>query len=134
MNKCYSIASVVLLALNFETAHAYGGDHSSGSSCKKPVFSQFQPAVNKYLQSFTEFSFIASENTIPTSIVVNVSFGEHKFHFTAKELVIKPLKNGHLAVKGKMERPLEHGFARVSMTAHSKPGCEHSEGYLVRIY
>lgn len=134
MNKWQGIACAVLLGLNTGTAQAYGGDHGSGGSCKKPVFYRFQPAVNKYLQSFSEFSFEASDNTSPISITVNISFGEFKRQFNARELDIKPIKNGHFEVKGKLERPLERGFVRVTLTAHSKPGCEHSEGYLLRIY
>jgi hypothetical protein len=136
MNKWYSMAVAALLGLNLNVAQAYNGEHSTGSSCKKPIFSQFQPAVNKYLQSFSEFSFVVSDNTSPTSIVVNITFGESevKYQYTSKQLSITPAKNGHLLVKGKIERPMEHGFVRISTTAHSKPGCEHTEGYLIRIY
>jgi len=134
MLHCNRLAAALILSLGFNTAHAYGGNHSTGSSCEKPIFSAFQPAVNKYLQSFTEFSFVTSANTVPTSIGVTISVGENKIHYSAKELQIKPLKNGHLVVKGKLDRPLEFGFARLSVTAHSKPGCETTEGYLIRIH
>jgi hypothetical protein len=136
MKKWFLSAATVLLSLNLNTAQAIGGEHSTGSSCVKPIFSQIQPALNKYLQSFSEFSFVTTENTSPTSIVVTVTFGESdiKYIFTSKELSIKALKNGHLIVKGKIDRPMEHGFVRLSMSAHSKPGCEHTEGYLLRVY
>ena len=136
MNKWYSIAATVLFSLNLSTAQAMGGEHSTGESCEKPGFSKFQPPLNKYLQSFSDFSFIATANTAPSSIIVNVTFGESdiKYRFTEKELNITTLKNGHLVVKGKIDRPMEHGFVRISAYAHSKPGFEHTEGYLLRVY
>ena len=133
MINSFRIGAAILLCLGLNVAHAYGGNQSSGH-CDKPVYYDFQPAVNKYLQSFSEFSFVVSGNTVPNSIEVNISFGENKFHFGHKDLQITPLKNGRLAVSGKMDRPVGHGFARLSVTAHSKPGCELTDGYLVRIY
>lgn len=133
MTTRYTIVAAILFSLSANVVHAYGSNQSS-SHCDKPIFSEFQPATNKYTQSFSEFSLLASSNTSPTSISVNVSAGDIKYHFTAKELQIKPSKNGHLEVKGKLVRPIEHGFARVSVTAHSKPGCDKTDGYLVRIH
>ena len=133
MTTFCKVSAIILLGLSVNTAHAYGSNHGSGH-CDKPVFSEFQPAVNKYLQSFSEFSFVASSNTSPTSINVNVSVGDNKYHFTSKELQITPQKSGRLEVKGKMDRPVEHGFARLSVTAHSKPGCENTDGLLIRIH
>lgn len=129
-----SIKTVTALALGLAVgdALAYGSSSSSGH-CDKPIFSEFQPAPNKYLQSFTEFSFIASSNTTTTSIVANISAGSIQYHLSAKELKFFPLKNGQTEVRGKLPRPIEHGFARLSVTAHSKPGCEKTDGYLLRI-
>lgn len=132
MKTLYIASIAILLCLQFETAFAYGSS-SSSSSCKKPSFSEFKPAANKYLQSFREFSFTASANTSPNSIEVNISAGGIKEHFTAKQLEITPQTNGQLGVKGKLNKPFQHGFARISVTAHSKPGCDHSDGYLLRV-
>lgn len=132
MTLLRSIAAVGILTLSVNSAYAY--NKSAGSShCDKPIFTDFQPAPNKYLQSFNEFSVLASANTTATSIEATVSSGPNKYHFTHKELKIEPQKNGRFEVSGKLSRPLEHGFARVSFTANSKPGCEHTEGYLLRI-
>lgn len=126
------IAVVGIMTLSANSAYAY--NKSAGSShCDKPIFTDFQPAPNKYLQSFNEFSVLASANTTAASIEATVSSGSNKYHFTHKELKIEPQKSGRFEVSGKLPRPLEHGFARVSFTAHSKPGCEHTEGYLLRI-
>ena len=134
MTDRYRIAIAVLLGLNVNVAYAYNSGQGASSSCVKPTYSEFQPAPNKYIQSFNEFSLQVSANTVPTSINVNVSSGNLKFHFTSKELQIAPLKNGHLEVKGKLNRPIEHGFVRVSITSHVKQGCDITEGYLLRIY
>lgn len=133
MNTFLRIAFTALWVLSSDAALAYGSGQSS-QHCDKPVFSEFQPATNKYLQSFTEFSLTASSNTTPTSIEMNVSAGEIKYHFSGKELQITPQPSGRLSVAGKLPRPVEKGFARVSVTAHSKPGCEKTDGYLVRIH
>ena len=133
MKSPYRIVALLLLSLSVNNAHAYNKNQGS-SSCEKPIFSEYQPAGNKYTQSFGSFSFIASSNTAPGSITVNVSAGENKFHFDAKALEIVQEKSGKFKVNGKLLRPIEHGFARVSITAHSKPGCEHTDGYLIRIH
>lgn len=132
MNRLFRIAIAGALCVGVTSAHAYGSGPSSGH-CEKPVFSEFQPATNKYIQSLSEFSMVASSNTTPTSIEVNVSAGQNKYHFSHKELEIKPEANGRLGISGKLPRPLGHGFVRISVTAHSKPGCEKTDGYLVRI-
>lgn len=124
------LASVLLLTSS--SAFAYGSS-SGSSSCDKPVFSEFQPAANKYTQSLGEFSFMASSNTTPSSVHVTVSLGENQLHFGPKDLDIEVQKSGRLEVKGKLERPIQQGFARISVTAHSKPNCEKTDGFLVRI-
>lgn len=124
--------AALLLSLHFDAAFAYGSS-SSSSSCDKPSYSDFKPSANKYLQSFREFSFVASSNTSPSSIEVNISAGSLKQHFSAKELEITPQKSGRLDVKGKLDKPYQHGFARISVTAHSKPGCEKTDGYLIKV-
>lgn len=114
-------------------AMAYGNS-SSGHHCDKPRFSSFQPAPNKYTQSFNEFSFEASANTVPTSIVVTVSVNGKQRQWKANELEIDELRSGRLEVTGKIRPALEGGFARVSIVAHSKPGCEEHDGFLVRVH
>lgn len=133
MSTFLRIAISSLLMLSTDAALAYGSGQSS-QHCDKPAFSEFQPATNKYLQSFTEFSLVASSHTTPASIEVNVSAGDLKYHFSAKELQIAQQPSGRILVSGKLPRPIEKGFARVSITAHSKPGCEKTDGYLVRIH
>ncbi len=133
MTRLFQISATLCLSLSLSIAHAYNSNQSA-SHCEKPIFSDFQPATNKYTQSFTEFAFVASSNTTSTSITVNVSAGNINYHFTPKELQITPRRSGQLEVKAKLPRAIEHGFARVSVTAHSKVGCEKIDGYLVRIH
>lgn len=133
MSKSNILAVVGLFALTAATAHAYGNNPGSGHHCDKPQFSDFQPAANKYLQSFNEFSFIASANTAPTSLEATVSAAGSKFHFTHKDLKIEPMKSGRFEVTGRLPKPLGHGFIRLDYKAHSKPGCETTSGYLLRI-
>lgn len=132
MKTFYIAITALLLSLQFDAAFAYGSS-SSSSSCKKPTFSEFKPSANKYLQSFREFSFSASSNTSPNSIEVSISAGSTKEHFTSKQLDITEQASGRLEVKGKLDKPFQHGFVRISVKAHSKPGCDQSDGYLIRV-
>lgn len=134
MNPLYRLSTVLLLSLPFSVAQANTNGHNT-HNCDRPAFSEFQPATNKYLQSFNEFSLTASANTTPASIAITVTAaGEVKYHFSAKNLQITPQQNGRLAIKGKLDKAVEQGFARLSITAHSKPNCEKTEGYLIRIH
>jgi len=72
---------------------------------------------------------MASSNTVPSSVHVKVSFGDRVIEFGPHDLEIKTQKSGRLEISGKLERPLEHGFVRISVTAHSKPTCEKTDGF-----
>ena len=132
MKTLYLSGLAILFCLQLETAFAYGSS-SSSSSCKKPSFSEFKPAANESLQSFREFSFVASSNTSVNSIEVSISAGSTKEHFTAKQLEITEQSSGRLKVKGKPSNPFQPGFVRINVKAHSKPGCNHSDGVLIRV-
>ncbi|MGY6275684.1 hypothetical protein [Methylomonas sp. MgM2] len=132
MKSHHLLSAILLLFANVDAVYAYGSS-SSSNTCHKPTFSEFQPAANKYLQSFRAFSFVASSNTTASSIEVTVSTGKIKHHFTAKELEITPRRSGQLEVKGKLNRDFQHGFVRISASAHSKPDCKNSDGYLIRV-
>lgn len=132
MHTLFKIAIISGLMLGTASAYAYSSSPSS-SHCEKPAFSEFQPAANKYLQSLSEFSFTATSHTTAASIEVSVTAGPIKYHLTHKDLDIDTQKSGRLSVSGKLPRPIEKGFARINITAHSKPGCEKTDGYLVRI-
>ncbi len=130
--KIRILGAVALLLSGVQSAHAYNSGQSSGH-CDKPVFSDFQPAVNKYTQSLSEFSMTASSNTVPSSVHVKLHYGEREFNFGPHDLEIEVQKSGRLEISGKLERPIEHGFVRISITGHSKPSCEKTDGFLVRI-
>lgn len=132
MNTLTRLTVAACCVFSLSSAHAYNSGQGS-SSCDKPIFSEFQPAANKYTQSLSEFSMMASANTVPSSVHVTITYGQNQFDFPAKELDITVQKSGRLEIKGKLDRPLEHGFARISVTAHSKPNCEKTDGFLVRI-
>lgn len=132
MKPQFLTIAVILLSLPMDYALAYGNS-SSSSSCAKPSYSEFNPTANESLQSLSEFSFVVSSNTTASSIEVNISAGSFKKHFSAKELDITQQRSGRLTVKGKLDKPLEQGYARISVTAHSKPGCEKTDGYLIKL-
>jgi hypothetical protein len=133
MPRNLRIVTALSLMFSVNFAYAYGSG-SSSTHCDKPVFSDFKPAANKYLQSFDEFSVVASGNTTATSIVVDLGLGENKIHFSNHDLEITTRKTGQHDIKGRLERPISGGFVRFSVTAHSKPGCEKTDGVLIRIH
>jgi hypothetical protein len=133
MNYRAGFNYAVLLSLTLCAPAVYAA-HEETDNCEKPMFSEFKPSPNKYNQSFTDFSFLASGNTTSDTLSVDVTVGKSKFHFSAKDLTISLRSTGQLAVKGRLLRPVEHGFARVNMTAESVPGCVKSDGYFVRVH
>jgi hypothetical protein len=131
MKKLLHSAIVGLLAVYGACAYA---DNTAGHHCDRPKFTNFEPPMNKYTQSFGEFSFEASANTVPASIVVTVTVGGKQRQWTAKDLDIDELRSGRWEITGKIYPPVGSGFARVDVQAHSKPGCEHHDGFLVRVH
>jgi hypothetical protein len=126
-------AVALLLGFGWSTAQAYNSNQSS-HSCDKPMYFDYQPSPSKYNQSFSEFSFVASSNTNPHSINVEISVGGGKILFTPQDLIITNRANGQFEVHGKLDRAMEHGFARINITSHSKPNCEKTDGFLVRVH
>ena len=122
------------LSMCLIAAQAYATADENLNNCDKPIFSEFQPSPNKYNQSFNEFSLVASPNTLANSISVEVALGTGRLHFGQKDLVIMPRSNGYLEIKGRLNRPIEHGFAKITVTAKSSEGCAKSDGFFVRVH
>ena len=107
---------------------AYGSSSSSSSSkktCNKPKFSEFVPVNNAQVAVKSAFSFIASANTNPESIIVTVKDQPVAITVTSK--------NQGFQVQGILPDTVKGTFARISITADSSNQCKGSDGWLVNI-
>jgi hypothetical protein len=85
---------------------AYGSSSSSKKACNKPKFSEFSPINNAKVAAKSDFSFVASANTNPESIIVMVKD-------QPVAVTITPKNQGY-QVKGTLPDTLTGSFARIS--------------------
>lgn len=123
--KSYKLLSILILMMATDHVWAYGSSASSKKACNKPKFIEFMPSRNAQVSAKSEFSFVASANTNPKSIVVTIKDRPVAVN-------IKP-ENQAFQVKGRLPDTLTEGFARISVTADSLSGCKGSDGWLVKI-
>lgn len=108
--------SAILLALLTcgGAAWAYGGGGGSGG-CEEPKFLRLTPSGT--VASLTEFSFIATDQTDPASLVVEVN---------GQKIApgIDRQRNGEYAVKVVLPQPIaQPGRVRIGISAKGKGGC-----------
>ncbi|MDD5461685.1 MAG: hypothetical protein PHG00_08645 [Methylococcales bacterium] len=123
--KLYKPLWILILMMAATHVWAYGSSGSSKKACNKPKFIEFMPSHNAQVSAKSEFSFVASANTDPKSIIVTIKDQPVAIN-------IKP-ENQVFQVKGRLPDTLTEGFARISVTADSLSGCKGSDGWLVRI-
>jgi len=104
---------------------AYGGGGGTSTACKKPKFSDFDPAHLAALAPESSFSFVANEHTTVSSLAVTVK----KIPVSVQTVV----KGRGLQVTGQLPEGLEGSYARIAITAKSQSGCKGQGGWLVRI-
>lgn len=117
---------ILVLFFSANACWAYGGGSSSSKSCEKAKFSNFVPAENSQVAAGSAFSFVASKNTLPTTIKVTVK---------EQPAAIKVEKKGDstYAVSGKLPNSIKGGFARISITADAQSNCKGTGGWLVKV-
>jgi hypothetical protein len=123
--KRYSYVWVFILMMVSVNSWAYGSS-SSSSSCSKPKFSDFTPVEHSEIESGSNFSFNASENTAPNTIKVTVKD-------LPVVLKIATESNGTLKVSGAIPESLKGVYARISIVAHGQNDCVGDAGWLVKI-
>ncbi|MEY3760315.1 MAG: hypothetical protein RIR39_1806 [Pseudomonadota bacterium] len=124
--KAYKILWILtLMVVTTSNAWAYGSSSSSKKACDKPKFSDFSPVNNAQVGAKSAFSFIASANTNPDSIVVTVKN-------QPVEVTITP-KNQSFLVAGTLPDTLKGDFARINIAADGPNQCKGSDGWLVKI-
>jgi hypothetical protein len=115
-----------ILMLITGACFAYGGGSSSSKSCEKAKFSNFVPAENSKVAAGSAFSFVASKNTLPTTIKVSVK---------DQPATIKVDKKGDstFVVSGNLPASVKGGFARISINADAQSNCKGTGGWLVKL-
>jgi hypothetical protein len=122
--KSYKPLWILMLMVATSNVWAYGSS-SSKKACNKPKFSEFAPANNAEVTAKSAFSFTASGNTNPESIIVTVK--------NQPVAVTVTPKNQGFKVSGILPDTLKGNFARISITADGPNQCKGSDGWLVKI-
>ncbi len=116
---------MIFILTSFSTNSLAYGSSSSTNSCKKPKFSQFTPAHLSAVAAESEFSFLASSITSPSTIIVNIKK-------QPVEVSIKKVKLGY-SISGSLPESLRGTFARVDIKATGTNKCKGSDGWLLKI-
>ena len=123
--KSYKPLWILMLMIATSNVWAYGSSSSSKKACNKPKFSEFVPANNAEIAAKSAFSFVASANTNPESIIVTVKD-------QPLAVTIAP-KNQGFQVTGTLPDALKGSFARINITADGPNQCKGSGGWLVKV-
>jgi hypothetical protein len=110
-------------------ASAYGGGGGGllRPSCTPPSFSEQSPPKDAVIPSFSEVSFVTSPNTNKSTVVVKINGQPAEVTMTEKG-------PGGLRVTGKPPQAItEAGFATISLSAASAPGCTKNYAYRVKV-
>jgi hypothetical protein len=123
--KSYKILWMLTLLIVTNNVWAYGSSSSSKKACDKPKFSEFNPDNNAQVAAKSAFSFVASANTNPESIIVTVK--------NQPVAVTVTPKNQSFLVTGILPDTLKGDFARISVAADGPNQCKGTDGWLVKI-
>lgn len=123
--KKMSMIAALTISLNSTGVWAYGSSSSSKKACKKPVFSEFNPAHLSEVQSQSQFSFETNPSTEPSSIRVTVKK-------LPVEVKIEPQSLGYL-VTGLIPAELAGKYARIQIEAKTIKNCPGSGGWLLKV-
>ena len=114
-----------MLIIATSNVWAYGSSSSSKKACNKPKFSEFVPTNNAEIAAKSAFSFVASANTNPESIIVTIKDQPIAVTVTPK--------NQGFQVTGILPDTLTGNFARISISADGPNKCKGSDGWLVKV-
>ena len=123
--KAYKTLWILALMIVGSNVWAYGSSSSSKKACDKPKFSEFSPINNAEVAKKSAFSFIASANTNPDSIIVTVKNQPIAITVTPK--------NQSFLVTGILPDMSKGDFARISIAADGPNQCKGTDGWLVKI-
>jgi hypothetical protein len=120
-----SKATLLWVSVLSGPAWAYGGGGGGGPSCTEPRF--FQPAPSGSAASLAEFRVIASGNTDPSTLTVEIGGEKVRPEIT-------PRGNGEWDVTARPAAPVtQPGKLRIALNARSKDGCWGFQPYFLDI-
>lgn len=128
MMKLHKILLMAVVLIVPASAWAYGdsaGSSSGAGICAKVNFSEFSPVNNSEVAPHSEFSFYASESTIPNSIKVTIKGQSVPVTVVQKQSGYK--------VSGKLPDTVRGAFAKINVDARGIAQCEVSTGWLVKV-
>jgi hypothetical protein len=102
------------------------GGGGGGNACAKPKFTHFFPANTEEITPKGECSFVASPNTHPSSIKVEVKGIPVQVHLGEKS-------ENAFKVTGNLPAELKQTFARISISGESASQCKGTDGWLLKI-
>ena len=114
--KSYKPLWILILMIATSNVWAYGSSSSSKKACNKPKFSEFTPVNNAQVAAKSAFSFLASANTNPESIIVTIKDQPIAVTITPK--------NQGFQVSGTLPDTIKGSFARISITADGPNQCK----------
>lgn len=118
---------ILVLLFSINLCWAYGGGSSSSKACEKAKFSNFEPTENSQVATGSAFSFIASKNTLPSTIKVTVKGQPATINVEKKN-------NDTFAVTGKLPASVKGTFARIAIDADAQNNCNGGAGgWLVKV-
>lgn len=121
------IGLLCIPALQSPVLWAYGGGGGSTASCPEPKFYDESPAKNAVLTSLTELSIVASDNTDPSTLDLQVN-GQK----LPPEL--SPMRSGEWLIHAKLPQAIDQaGKVRVTLEAKSKEGCSTFHPYYLEV-
>lgn len=108
-------AAVLAASFSCGSAWAYGSGGGGSSGCEEPKFLEPKPAGSA--ASLAEFSFIASDNTEPDTLSVEVNGQPIQPTVTKR-------RSGDYEIKAVLPTPItQPGKARIGVKAKSREGC-----------
>lgn len=127
------IPFIVVASFVGSSAMAYdtGPPADVSNQCARVTFSEFTPKPYSYDTNNTEikpqsdFSFFASKEANPRSIVVTIK-GE------TVPITVKPQANGSL-VTGKLPATATGSFVRIEIAAKGPSDCTRTDGWLLKV-
>lgn len=116
--------AVLAVSLGSGPAWAYGGGGGS-SGCPEPKF--FEPKPSGTVASLAEFGFVASDNTEPASLTIDINGRK-------VQPAIERRRSGDYEVKAVLPEPItQPGKVRIGISAKSREGCSGFQPWYVEI-
>jgi len=116
---------IAFILICFATNVSAYGSSSSKKACTKPKFTEFTPPHLSVVGTQSEFSFLASSLTDPTTLKVDAKKQPVK-------VIINKSNKGY-SVTGKLPATLQSTYARINIEATGTNKCQAKDGWLLKI-